>query len=463
VHAVGEVTKKSAPGRILAKLTGDRLKWATLGPVYDSFSFPDGFSIDFPDSPEKFRNNLVEAFPHEATAIEDYIRAVRQVSGAMRPYYLSRIAGPRAGKLLDRVVAREARRVFQQRTADVVSRLTTDPKLRTVLTAQWGYYGSTPSRSSWAMQALTAKHFLWGGYYPVGGSGRIAAELLRTVAEAGGWTRISADVQQIVVEKGRAVGVRMADGEEIRAKQIISAAGVSATVRRLLPPEHANAPWVQAIRSAKAAPAHVCLYLGFEGDIREAGAGAANRWFYSTWDSEDKAWQVRPGSVPHAPVLYCSFPSLKDPTHDPGPKQLHTGEIVTFVPWETFAPWRDGRWRRRGEDYEGFKAQMAEQLKEQLFGHMPGLRDKLRYAELSTPLSTDHFVRPLHGSIYGLEPTPERFDNPYLRPRSPIRGLTFSGSEVSGVGVVGALMGGVLAATAVEPVRAIRWLRTTGS
>ena len=32
--------------------------------------------------------------------------------------------------------------------------------------------------------------------------------------------------------------------------------------------------------------------------------------------------------------------------------ELHTGEVVTFVPWETFAPYCGARWMHRGEEYE---------------------------------------------------------------------------------------------------------------
>ena len=40
---------------------------------------------------------------------------------------------------------------------------------------------------------------------------------------------------------------------------------------------------------------------------------------------------------------------------------------------------------------------------------------------------------------------------PSLRPRTPIKGLFLAGSEVASVGVIGAFMGGVLAAAAAEP------------
>ncbi len=460
VHAVGEVSEHSMTGRLLARLSRGQLEWASLGSVYDEFHWPDGFRIDFPDNPGQFKANLIEAFPDpdDVRAIERYFERVRAVSGAMKGYYVARTLPQGLGRAADLLFARSAEREFSQTTADVLASLTNNERLRAVLVSQWAYYGSPPSRSSFAMQALVAKHFMWGGYYPVGGSREIARHLLHRVAAAGGWTTVRADVEQIVIEQGRAVGVRLRDGQELRADRIISAAGVWSTVTRMLPPEFARAAWATSIAELSPAPAHVCLYLGFEGDIRQAGASPANKWFYETWDTESEAWHVEPNHVGRAPVLYCSFPSLKDPQHDPGPHQRHTGEVVTFVPWSVFQPWLTTRWQRRGDDYEQFKQRLHDALLAQFLEHMPGLADKIVHAELSTPLTTEHFVRPHAGSIYGLEPTPRRFANRWLRPRSPIPGLFFAGSEVTTVGVLGAMMGGVLAAVAAEPVGAARLL-----
>jgi all-trans-retinol 13,14-reductase len=461
VHAVGEVSERSIPGRILSRLTDGRLEWASLGDSYDEFHFPEGFTLNYVANQQRWRDTVVAAFPDEAAAIDRYLDICREIGRSMRGYYLARIAPGPLARPAEAILARRAQKWMGRTTAEVLAELTDNPKLRTVLAAQWGYYGSVPSRSSFVMQALVARHFFHGAYYPVGGSGEIARNLLRRVAEAGGWTRIYADVEQIVLEKGRAVGVRLGSGEEIRARNIVSAAGVMSTVERLLPPEALGA-WVEPVRKLRPASAHVCLYMGFQGDIRKAGAGSANQWFWHTWSTEHDAWHVDPAaeSQPDAPVLYCSFPSLKDPHHDPGPDMLHTGEVVTFVPWEVFEPFTGGRWKRRGAEYDAFKAKLHASLQEQFFRHMPELAPMLRFAELGTPLSTDHFVRPMRGSIYGIEPTPERFACEGLRPRSPIPGLTFAGSEVSGVGVVGAMMGGVLAAGSVEPLKGLAWMRS---
>lgn len=460
VHAVGEVTPHSLTGRLLHELTQGELQWQSLGPVYDEFYYPDNFRIDFPDSPQQFYDNLCAAFPGEEEAIRRYIQLVREVASGMRGYYMARVQSGLWGHLADFFLARKAQSYFHQPTQDVLDSLTKNRKLQAIFVAQWGYYGSPPSRSCFAIQALVSKHFFHGAYYPVGGSKRIAECLLKTVADQGGWTRISTDVAQIIIEKNHAVGVRLENGEEIRSPVIISAVGISSTIRRLLPPHYQQESWAKEILALPPAPAHVCLYIGFKGDITQAGAGPANKWFYETWDMEQETWEIQPeGDIPDAPVLYCSFPSLKDPEHDPGPDILHTGEVVTFIPWELFRPWQDSRWKKRGEAYEQFKQKLQDKLLEQFLRHLPALAPMIDYVELSTPLSTDNFCRPVHGSIYGLEPTPARFRTDALRAKSPIPGLYFSGSEVASVGVIGAMMGGVLGATAVAPRAMFKMLR----
>lgn len=461
VHAVGEVTEHSMTGRLLAALTDNALKWNSLGPVYDEFYYPDDFRIDFPDTPAQFRDNLLSAFPNEQSAIDGYLDSVRSISNAMKGYYLAKASPESLGWALDRTTAKRAYRYLEMTTQNAVEKLTTDKKLRSVFTAQWGYYGSPPERSSYAMQALVVKHFLHGGYYPIGGAGNIARCLLNTVAEAGGWTAIRTGVKSISVENGQVKGVITESGETIRTKKIVSAVGVQSTISRLLPQEYKVKKGFSQIQELSPAPAHVCLYIGFRGNIREAGAGSANKWFYQTWDHKVETWDVHPGSdVQDCPILYCSFPSLKDPQYDPGPEQFHTGEVVTFVPWSTFTPWLGTRWMKRGQDYEEFKARLSSVILEQFLQRMPGLRPLVDYVELSTPLSTDNFCRPMHGSIYGIEPTPERFKTTALRPRSEIRGLYFSGSEVATVGVIGAMMGGVMGVLAAEPLAAVKYLKS---
>jgi all-trans-retinol 13,14-reductase len=461
VHVIGEVTSHSSSGRLLSRLTRGHLAWEPLGPVYEDFHFPDGFRVQFPNAPDAFRATLVAAFPQEARGIDAYLELVGRAAKAVRGQFIAGALPWWGGRLVAEPALRRRARPWTGRTVDeVLSTLTSDPRLRAVLTAQWGYYGTPPSRAAFAVQAMVTRHFLHGGHYPVGGAQEIARWLCATVAEAGGWTRIAAAVEEVVIEEGRAVGVRLADGEEIRARRVVVATGIGTAVRRLLPEPHGSRPWAKAVRELEPGPAHLCLYLGLEGDPRQAGASRASHWFYRSWDADAGLWAIEPtGDLPPVPVLYTSFPSLKDSAHDPGPEQRHTAEVVTFVPWSAFARWSGTPWNKRGAEYEAFKDRLHQAMLAQFLEEMPGLAPMIRYSELSTPLSTEHFCRPLAGSIYGLEATPRRFTEKGLRCRSNVAGLFFSGSDVTSGGVMGAFGGGLLAAAAMEPLAVRRLLR----
>ena len=110
--------------------------------------------------------------------------------------------------------------------------------------------------------------------------------------------------------------MKLRDGEAIRAPVVVSAAGVLSTIRRMLPAEVTDTAWAQEANRERPASAHVCLYLGFKGDIRTAGASAAacgsDVW---EWEGLRRLDISNPDALPDAPCLYCSFPSLKDPAH----------------------------------------------------------------------------------------------------------------------------------------------------
>jgi len=461
VHAVGEVSSDGRFGRLVQRLGRGKVDWVSLGPVCDEFHYPDGRQIDVADSPEQMAQNLLEVFPAEKESIERYLARVRAVAAAMQDHFLGRAFGRRlsappgedlGGLGIDHWI--------HQHTGDVLRSLTDCDELIAVLSAQWGYYGADPDDSSFAVHALVVDHFLNGGFYPRGGAAAIARGLLGTVAEAGGWTRVGASVEGLLRDDdGAVIGVRLEDGEEIRAPRVVSAIGGIATARQLLTDADRQTEWVQSIEALEPSPAYLCLYVGLEGDIRQAGASAANRWFFETWRHDLDQWHI--DDIPDPiPILYTSFPSLKDPDHDPGPRQRHTAEVVTFVDHDDFAPYTGEGWRRRAEGYEAIKAELTDRLLSQLLHHMPGLESMVRYVELSTPVSTTHFTRATGGAIYGLKPTPERFENPWLKPRTPIEGLFLSGVDVASVGVMGAFIGGVLTAVSMEPVQAMRLFRT---
>lgn len=450
VHCIGEMGPGEIPGEILKWLSNDGIQMKRMSPVYETFHFPDNFKITFPDSAVGFQKNLEKAFPDEKEAISKYFKLVRKVTHASKPYFALKMMPAALDKVLSRTIFRSSKKYWSLTTQEVLDGITTNAKLQAVLTAQWGYYGSIPSKSSFAIHALTARHFWNGGYYPEKGASIIADTLLNTVAKTGGMTCVRTAIEEIIVQNGKAVGVKTTTGEEFFAPKIVSAIGIQNTVSHLVPNEYKETEWGKELSSLGQSPSYICLNLGFQGDILAAGATISNQWFFDSWSMKDDIWDIDdPNSV--VPIIYLSFPSLKDPHHDAGPEMRHTGEAVTFVPWKAFEKWKGTRRGNRDTDYLKFKKEIENRLLLQLRKHIPKLMDKVVHHELSTPLSTVFFTRAPQGAIYGLEAIPKRFTASQLRTRTPIKNLYLAGGDVATLGVTGAMIGGVLAAGTINP------------
>jgi all-trans-retinol 13,14-reductase len=61
-----------------------------------------------------------------------------------------------------------------------------------------------------------------GGYVPVGGASSIAAAMMPIIEAAGGAVVTSAGVQQLLLQNGKAAGVRLEDGQEISSDVVSS-------------------------------------------------------------------------------------------------------------------------------------------------------------------------------------------------------------------------------------------------
>ena len=159
------------------------------------------------------------------------------------------------------------------------------------------------------------------------------------------------------------------------------------------------------------------------------------------------------------PVVYVSFPSAKDPDYARRHPGTSTIEVVAPAPFEWFAPWSGSVWGKRGEDYEALKQELGERLLEAMFAKLPQLRGKIDYWEISTPLSTQYFNAYERGELYGLNHDPKRFAQDWLTPRTKIPGLWLTGQDILSCGVVGAMMGGVVAAQAIGGLKMLPVLK----
>jgi len=449
IHYMGDMGPGGQARKILDWLSNGAIEMAPVGDVYDIVHFPGDFRMVFESPAEALKRNLKERFPASAGEVDIFFAALaRMSSGLSAPFRLRAL--PRLLAWAYSVWAAGKIRSSWGRTTDLVLReMISDQRLRSVLAARWEDHGGRPDKGSFGMHALIMHHYLDGAYYPVGGARTFADALVPVIQNGGGSVKVKSPVKEILLANGKAAGVMVADGTTYRAKRVVSANGVRDTIQQLLPVTIRSTAWARELLSFKPSLCHVSLYLGFEGDIHAAGATSANHWFYETWDPDAAIWD-NPAET-DAPALFISFPSAKDPRHQAGEKQKHTGEITTMVKWEVFEKWEQSSFGDRPGGYRELKHFLEEKMLARFKHYFPEIAPLITYHELSTPLSMAHFVGRQQGASYGLDVSPERFQSRHLRVRTPIRGFYLAGQDVVTPGITGAMMGGILAAAAIAP------------
>ncbi len=448
VHAIGQMVGKQAPAKIMRWLSNDQIEMVSLGNPYDRFLMPDGFAINFPDTKKAFIQNLKENFPEQSDKIDTYFSYVKQIGKISASFFALKTVSTGLGKIGSKIRNTFNRNWWATTTTEILDEIGIEGRLRTVLTVHWGYIGTIPDESCFVSQAMTHLHFWNGAFYPKGGSKQFAACFLGNVVDNGGLVLTKAPVAKILVKKGKAIGVQLEDGEVFKAPIVISAAGAKNSVQ-LTPPEYHQSKWGKAINDIPDSPPYICLNMGFKGDIRKAGASSANLWLYDTWDNNHYYWDIADkSSKPH--ILYISFPSLKDPLHNAGKHEKHTGECVTFISWDLVKKWESTLETDRPEAYEEFKRDIENRILAVMKERIPDIMEHLDYFELSTPLTAAFYTKAIKGAIYGLLASPQRYLCQELRTQTPIKNFYLTGIDVGSLGVVGGMAAGMLTAATID-------------
>lgn len=456
LHYVGAMQKKSPLRHIFDLVTAGQVDWSPLPEPFETFSYP---GIDFPvtSDPKQFEADLIKRFPSDEKAIRAYFKDVTRAARAITSAQLA----INTGGLL-RWVMTAGRWYFGRHlhlsTKDYLAARIRDPLLRALLASQWGDYGLPPGASAFPIHAMIVHHYLQGAHYPAGGAGGIAESVRKIVEATGGQILLRREVSEIILENGKAVGVRVRrvgalenSTEEYRAPIIISATGAATTYLKLVPESH-PLPFRSALRQFIARnpmSSAAGLYVGLSADPRTVGASGGNIWIYKDTDHDAifarRGQSIAAGAPEHA---YVSFPSLRDPQ-----ATAHTAEILTFADYDTFAKWREQPWMRRDGDYKQLKERIADGLLQLVESRLPGFTKLVAHRELSTPVTNEHFTGHPRGGVYGLPVCAERLapeSRIWHRTRSPIPGLYLTGVDTMLLpGIVSALMAGVVTMSAL--------------
>jgi phytoene dehydrogenase-like protein len=279
----------------------------------------------------------------------------------------------------------------------------------------------------------------WG--FAKGGTGAISLAIASAARAHGAEIRTEAPVERLLMKDGRARGVVLANGDEIRARTVVSALDPHRTFLRLVGAEHLDDAFLAKLRRYKlrGSSGKVNLAVDRLPRFRDGREGAHHlRGDIAIAPSIDYLEQAyddaKYGEFSRRPYLNVVIPSLVDPSVAP-PGQHVVSCFVQYAPYHL----RGGaeRWPERRE---AFGDAVVDTLEE----YCPGLRDSILYRQVLTPWDLEQEFGLTEGNIFHGELSPEQllFQRPvsgWARYRTPVKDLWMCASGTHpGGGVMGA-------------------------
>ena len=278
----------------------------------------------------------------------------------------------------------------------------------------------------------------WG--YSRGGMGGISSALHASLRGSGGEVQTGSGVRQILVQNGRAVGVVLDNGKEIKAKRVISNMDVRRTFLKHVEEKELPGDFLKRVQTFKTRGSSGKLNIALDGvpNFTALPQGAPNirgdLHFTDTIEKMEAAYDDwKAGHFSQNPFQDVMIPTLIDPTMTPPGKHFMSCFVQYAPPKIEGRDWTDA-------DRDAFRDACLNQIEQ----YAPGFKSLILHAEVRTPRELEAEVGLTDGNIFQGELTFDQmfFNRPvpgYANYRSPIKDLWICGSSTHpGGGVMGA-------------------------
>jgi phytoene dehydrogenase-like protein len=385
----------SRPGSSLYKV------WDEIGLVRQlQFVDLDEFArVEFPDAPpitiytdmDRLLEHLTAYAPEDAPALREFVGAAKKLAEApelpsdMPPRQLMGL-----GTMLKTLPAllryMGPLRKWNSLTIDQFVTRFKNPHIRVALREIW-----LPEMSAFALLATLAWFQQGTAGYPLGGSMPISRAVEKRFLDLGGTIDYRAKVEEILVEKGRAAGVRLAGGREERSDYVVSAADGHTTIFDMLKGRYVDDTVRGWFTDYLPFPSLVFVGIGVNRDT----SGEPKLVSGISLGLEE------PITVGNRKLDRVAFH-----LHNQDPSLAPPGKtsITCMLPGD-YEYWTELQKDR--PRYEAEKKAVADTLVAVLDKRFPGLRDQVEMTDVATPYTWERYTGNWRGSFEGWLPTPK--------------------------------------------------------
>ncbi len=392
---------------------------------------------------DRFERDLIHLFPRERQSIHSYIGEWKRLVKSIEDLPLKSfdlISFKEKFQLLYKGILKLPQ-VLQYRGKtgrEVLDSFFKDPLLKHLLT-----FGSRKDSPIFTC----ASPIMWatkGDYYHIKGKGIEALPqlFLRYYHAYGGEISFNTLVKKIVIEQGKARGVLIEGGEEIRSRYVISNGDGHSTFQYLIGEHLLPHRFVKSLQKKELSGPTFTLYSGVDLDFVGMGFDGALIHYYPTMSKNP--WEEKDGGG--FDIEKGRMAILMDSINNPmlAPTGKHTVAISTFVPYELFI---------EGDNisphYTEIKEEVAQKIMSITEKVIPGLSTHIMVRDASTPLTYERTTLNRHGAAMGWNLSAKEFSSIRTQ-KTPITDLYQAGHwTFPGGGVPMVIISGINAAKLV--------------
>ena len=361
-------------------------------PAQLEYHLPGGLNVAVDRDYEAFIARLSGMFPHEAKGIRAFYDTCWQVFNCLDAMPLLSLEDPAyLAKVFFKapLACLGLARWLPFNVGDVARQHIKDEQLLKLIDMECFCWSVMPADLTPMINAgmVFSDRHAGGINYPKGGVGVIAEKLVAGLESHGGAIRYKARVTEVLIENGQAVGVKLADGETIHARRVVSNAtrwdtfaGEGSVRQPLVDAAHTPKAERTWRRRYKPSPSFLSLHLGVDASVIPEGFHCHHLLLEDWAAMEDEQG-----------VIFVSIPTLLDPSLAPeGRHIVHTFTPSDIQAWKGLSP----------SAYKAKKAADAARLVQRLEAILPGLAGAIRHQEIGTPRTHRRFLGRMGGS-YG--------------------------------------------------------------
>ena len=235
--------------------------------------------------------------------------------------------------------------------------------------------------------------------YPLNGIGAIPIALASLIEENGGTILVGTRVTEILVKGGNAAGIRLEDGREFAARNVLSTADARQTFTNLIPQGSVPSSFLRKLLKARPSHSAVNVFLGVNIPVEDLNLQGCNHLFFMP-DLDGIIGEerlTRPDYFSHV-LQEISVPCLHNPKLAPPGK---TGLILSaMTSWEYAGNWGliEGR---PTPAYHELKSRISAEMIQSLESFYTDIQNRVELCITGTPYSIWHHTENWEGAIMG--------------------------------------------------------------